>query len=70
MDAIIAEIIEHEGTAQELAEFAHRMDVDGHHATAETIRATSRARRVKGLELRGNLAALAIADHEATEGSD
>jgi hypothetical protein len=30
----------------------------------------SRRRRVKGIELRGNLAALAIADHEATEGGD
>lgn len=70
VDATIAEIIEHENMARELAEFAHLMDVDGHHATAETIRAMGRSRRVKSLELRGHLAALTIADHEANEGGN
>ncbi|AWB22556.1 MULTISPECIES: hypothetical protein [Methylobacterium] len=70
VDAIIAEIVEQEGMARELAEFADLMEGDGHHATAETLWGMSRRRRVKGIELRGNLAALAIADHEATEGGD
>ncbi|TNC04484.1 hypothetical protein FF100_36575 [Methylobacterium terricola] len=70
VDAMIAEIIEQEGMAQELAEFADLMEEDGHHATADTLRAMSRGRRVKGMELRGNLAALRATGRETAEGSD
>ncbi|TNC08759.1 hypothetical protein FF100_28380 [Methylobacterium terricola] len=67
VDAIIAELLEQEGMAQELAEFADRMEADGHHATVDTLRAISRGRRVKGIELRSNLAALEVASYDAAE---
>ncbi|KMO21357.1 hypothetical protein [Methylobacterium platani] len=67
-DAMIAEIVEQESMAHELAEFADLMEADDHLATAATFRSMSRSRRVKGMELRGNLAALEVANHDATEG--
>lgn len=67
MDATVAEIIAQEGLAQELAEFAHLVGQDGHHATAQMFRKLSRQKCVKGLELRGNLAVLRAGDREIAE---
>lgn len=67
MDAIIAEIIEEEGLARELAEFAFMSGQDGHHAVSQVLKQISRHRRVKAMELRGNLAVLREADRAAAE---
>lgn len=67
MDATIAEIIQQEGLARELAEFAFMAGQDGHHAVSQVLRQISRHRRVKGMELRGNLAVLREADRQTTE---
>lgn len=56
--------------ARELAEFAHLAAQDGHHAIAQMMQQMSRHRRVKGMELRGNLAALKAGDKAETEGGE
>lgn len=65
MDATILEIVEQEGMAREIAEMAHSLAQDGHHATADMLRTMSRRRRVIGMELRANLAVLKAGDREA-----
>lgn len=77
MDATILEIVEQEGMARELAELAYGLAQDGHPATAQLLRAMSRGRRIKGMELRSNLAVLKeddlqakAADGETAEGSE
>ncbi|MBA9071590.1 uncharacterized sporulation protein YeaH/YhbH (DUF444 family) [Methylobacterium sp. RAS18] len=65
MDTTIRAIVEQEGEARELAELAHRLMQDGHSATARLLRAMSRRLRVKGMELRGDLAVLTTGDPEA-----
>lgn len=70
MDATIAEIVEQEGFARELAEFAFLTGQDGHHAVSQMLRQISRHRRVKGMELRGKLAVLKAVDREAAENGE
>lgn len=64
MDATILEIVEQEGTAREIAELAYSLAEDGHHATASMLRTMGRRRRVRGMELRGDLAVLRAGDRE------
>ncbi|GJD55589.1 hypothetical protein IFDJLNFL_1476 [Methylobacterium dankookense] len=70
MDATIAEIIEREGMARELATRAHELAQHGHHATAELFRQMGRQQRVKGMELRGNLGASELSEGEPAEDSE
>lgn len=70
MDTTIAEILEEEGLAHELAGLAHELEQDGHHATAHMLRHMSRRHRINGLALRGNLAVLQAAGGTAAESGD
>lgn len=66
MDTTIEQIIEEEGLARDLATRAYELAQNGHHATAELFRQMGRRQRVKGMQLRGNLAALEASEDEAT----
>lgn len=70
MDATIAEIVEEEGMALELAELAYELAQDGHHATAQMLRQMGRRHRINGMALRGNLAVLQAAGGTAAESSE
>jgi hypothetical protein len=52
------DIIREEGFARELAEIAETLRRDRHHASAEAMLRLSRHHRIRGMQDRGNLAAL------------
>ena len=56
--ALARGIVSHEGFARELAEIAEILRRDGHHASAEGMLNLNRHHRIRGMEGRGNLAAI------------
>ncbi len=70
MDATIAEIVEEEGMAREVAELAHELARDDHHATAQMLRHMGRRHRINALALRGSLAVLQATGDTAAESGD
>lgn len=67
-DILARGIVTQEGFARELAEVSEALRRDGHHASAEAMLRLCHHHRIRGMEDRGNLAALmGDANHDVGE---